>query len=135
MPPILRQLVVSTLLVLAATPWADAQTDPQLIGTWEAVRVLNADGEETEDSNESISMTLTDDGRLFFHLNGMDSTMDVEPIKASYRVEGAALVMVNEDGDEQRLFYRFEGDELVLTPENGPDETAYLRRVETPEDQ
>ena len=52
-----------------------------------------------------------------------------DSIKASYRVEGTAIVLVNEDGDEQRMAFRFEGDELVLSPETGRNETAYLRRL------
>lgn len=128
--PSLRQPVLFGLIALAMSSWADAQTLPQLVGSWEAVRVLNADGEETADSDDSVTMTFTDDGRLFIRLNDIPGNpMSRESIKASYRVDGNALVLLNPDGDEQRLFFRFEGDELVLSPDFSTRETAYLRRL------
>ena len=122
---VFRQLVVLSLLVLATSAGTDAQTISQLLGTWEAVRVLDADGEETPDSNDSVAMTFTDDGRLLLRLNQSDRSPS---IKASYRVEHDVLVLVNEDGEEQRVRFWFEGDELALRPETGQEQTAYLRR-------
>ncbi|GAB5534642.1 MAG: hypothetical protein Rubg2KO_08910 [Rubricoccaceae bacterium] len=125
-----RQLVALSLLALA-TPFAAAQTRSDLIGSWEAVRVLNADGEETTDSDDAVTMTFTEDGRLLIRLNDTPGNpRNSESIKASYSVEADALVLLNETGDEQRLFYRFEGDELVLSPDFATRETAYLRRIE-----
>ncbi|MEO0559174.1 MAG: hypothetical protein AAF170_13430 [Bacteroidota bacterium] len=127
---VLRQLVVLGVVAVATSSSAAAQTD--LIGTWEAVRVVDADGEERSDSNNSATMTFTKDGRLLIHLKEMGRS---ESIKASYRVEGDAIVAVNETGEEARLFFRFESDELALTPETGPQETAFLRRVTRKDDQ
>lgn len=125
----LRQLVGLALIGLASAAPSAAQTDDRLIGAWDVLRVLGANGEDQTAQNEGARMTFLADGTLVLRFtNGTDTPVG-EDIETTYRVEGETLVVLDTNGTEQSLFYRFEGDELVLTPDPSTQAVAYLRRT------
>lgn len=128
---LLRQLVGLVLLGLAGIAPTVAQTDARLVGSWEVLRVLNADGTDDTAQNDGAVMTFLADGTLTvrFYDTGRQETVG-EEITTTYRIESDVIVVLDTNGAERSLFYRFEGDELVLTPDPTTQEVAYLRRTQ-----
>ena len=118
---LVHQLVVLSLVGLAA-PVA-AQTDARLLGTWEVLRVVDADGKDITSPRDSGTLTFLESGMA------LAEAADGDTFELPYRVANDTIVFATPEGLERLLVFRFEGIELALT-EPEEHETVYLRRVE-----